>query len=455
VLGDFSKALDICTRLQTFLNRSISKDRYYAYLDMLLSYTQSEYYFKMRNIPTAKEYSSKARRLSLEYFIYPLKLEIFILDRINDFMMDNSNLSADFSYVLEVASHLKCSFLTELIPLLKEIGMRDEYTSVEIPELPKFETLSFDADPETMSEDSFDISEEDALTIGPLIGELRRDQAIPMRKLCDGLCSVSKLSKIESRSQEPSVYLAEALLNRLGYSERDFVFYGNDKESEYSYAKNNLISLALRGATTSPSIDKDVELCLNSEEPLVRQLGMLFENIKDATSPAERKRLYEALDISLPGFNLKSLSNRRLSWAEISILNSIVINCIRSNDLKEANLLNDILYAYSKGSFIKPGYKNIALITPVKNRLRILYNMEEYKKLTEEFNSIDDEFLLKNFNLANDLFFYSSQSFGETKEYESMKKHARISAGYFTLFGNTKRCDYLLAEIKNDFGIVI
>ena len=443
-LGDTAKALDICTKLETFLNRSISKDKYYAYLDMLLSYTLSRYYFKNRNIPFAKEYSEKARALSLEYFIYPFKLEIFILDSITGFLKDRSYLSADFSYVMEVASHLKCAFLAELVPLLKEIGMPDEYISVEIPAPLELEPLSFDSDPASMSEDSFDIGDANVLTIGPLIGELRRDQAISMRKLCDGLCSVSKLSKIESRSQEPSVYLAEALLNRLGYSERDFVFYGNDKESEYSAAKNNLISLALRGESSSSSIDKDVEQCLESEEPLVRQLGLLFDNVKDATSPEERKRLYEALEISLPDFDLTSLSTRRLSWAEISILNSITVNCIRCNDLKEARQINDILYEYSKGSFIKPGYKNITLTTPAKDRLRILYNMKEYKKLTEEFASFDDEFLLKNFNLAGNLFFYSSQSFGESKEYESMKKHARISAGYFALLGNSKRCDYLL-----------
>ena len=241
----------------------------------------------------------------------------------------------------------------------------------------------------------------------------------------------------------------------MGYSERDFVFYGNDKEYEYSYAKNNLISLTQRGKASSSSTDKDVENCLDSSEPLVRQMGLLFENIKDPTSLDERKHLYEALSISLPSFDLNTFSTGRLSWAEISILNNITVNCIRGNDLEEASLINDKLYEYSKNNFIKPGYKNISLISPVKNRLRILYNMEEYRKVTEEFYSINDEFLMKNFNLASDLFFYSSQSFGEIKDYESMKEHAKISAGYFSLFGNTTRCNYLLTEIKNDFGIEI
>ncbi|MBO4616645.1 MAG: helix-turn-helix transcriptional regulator [Lachnospiraceae bacterium] len=454
-MGDSEKALNICKKLDAFLKRSISRDRYYAHLDMLLCYTLSKYYFTTRNTALAKEYSEKTRTLSVDYFIYPLKIEIFLLDKINDFMNDKTSLTPEFSYAMAAASHLECGFLPKLTAILKDIGVPAEYIPDTLPKQCGFEKFSFDLDPDTLSSGSFDIIGKDVLTIGSLIGELRTNQAVSMRKLCEGLCSVSKLSKIENRSQEPSVYLAEALLNRLGYSERDFLFYGNDKESEFSSAKNNLISLTIRGEAASDSIDKDVELCLESGEPLIRQLGLLFGNIKDPTSSEERNNLFEGLNITIPDFNADNFSSYRLTWAEITLLSNIIVSYIRSNDLEDANVLNDKLYEYSKNSFIMPGYKNIALISPVKNRLRILYNMGEYKRLTEDFNSIDDEFLSKNFNLAGDLFFYSSQSFGELKDFESMRKHAETGAGYFTIIGNTKRCNYLLNEIKNDFGITI
>jgi len=454
-MGENEKAFNICTKLDSFLNRSISKDRYFAYLDMLLSFTTSRYHFNIRNYDTAKEYSEKARSLSLDYSLYPLKLEIFLLDRINGFLKEKSFVSADFSYAMAVASHLECGFIPMLKDDLEKLGVPKEYLPVDIPRKYEFERFFFDLNPELMSGGSFDIIGEEVLTVGSLIGELRKDQAISMRKLCDGLCSVSKLSKIENRSQEPSVYLSEALLNRLGYSERDFLFYGNDKEYEYSYVKNNLISRSIRGDNISTPDDKDVNLCLNSSEPLVRQLGLLFDNSKNPASSEEKENLYEALKISIPDFDLSAFSSYRLSWSEITLLSNITVNCIRSNNLTEASMINDRLYEYSKNSFINPGYKNIALISAVKNRLRILYNMEEYKKLTEEFNPGDDEFITKNFNLAGDLFFYSSQSYGELKDFESMKKHAKISAGYLTLIGNTQRCSYLLSEIMNDFKIQV
>lgn len=452
-MGDTAKALSICKKLDAFLSGTINRDRYYAYLYMLLCFTMSKCHFINNSAAPAKECSAKARALSLDYFIYPLKLEIFLLDKINDFVIDKGSLSSEFSYAMSVASHLECGFLPKLKVVLGRIGIPDEYIPSHTSIKCEFEKLSFDADPESMSAGSFDMVNENVLTIGSLIGLLRKNQALSMKKLCDGLCSVSKLSKIENRSQEPSVYLAEALLNRLGYSERDFLFYGNDKEVEYSYAKNNLISHSLRGEISTISLDKDIELCLNSCEPLVKQIGLLFENIKASSSSVEKDNLYKALKMSIPDYDYENLTSYRLTWAEITILSNIIVNLIRSNDLQEALDINDKLYSYSKSFFIEPGYKNIALISSVKNRLRILYNMGYYSTLLEEFYLINDEFLTNNFNLAGDLFFYSSQSFGELEDFENMKMHAKTAAGYFTIMGNTKRCGYLLSEIENDFGI--
>ncbi len=454
-IGEKAKAFGICGKLNSFLTNSINKDRYNAYLETLLGFTFSKYYFLSDDAEKAKEHSSRARALSLDYFIYPFKLEIFMLDKIADFMLGQSSVGRDFTYACALAAHLECGFLPLLSNVLKEIGFPKEYIPKNIPARYEFDKIDFDINSEDMSGDSFEIGDEGVLTIGSLIGLLRKNQSVPLRKLCEGLCSVSKLSKIESGSQAPSVYLAETLLNRLGYSDRDFLFYGNDKETEYSHSKNVLISQNMQGKLSSAEIDREIKLCMGSSEPIINQLGLLFDNIKDPTSADERKRLWDALNITLPGFNADDLNSHRLTWAEISILNNIVINCIRSNDLAEASKINDQLYEYSKSGYIKPGFKNITLIASAKNRMRILYNKGEYLQVIEQYYSMYDEFVIKNFNLAGDLFFYSSQSFGELKEFERLKTHAEIAAGYFTLMGNSKRCNYLVSEIKRDFGIEI
>ena len=58
-------------------------------------------------------------------------------------------------------------------------------------------------------------------TIGDLIYRSRVDRNITQKQLCDGLCSVQTLSKIESGERMPDVFLLEYLLQRLGLSSDD------------------------------------------------------------------------------------------------------------------------------------------------------------------------------------------------------------------------------------------
>lgn len=55
-------------------------------------------------------------------------------------------------------------------------------------------------------------------TLGKLIQDLRLDQNVSQQILCRGLCSKSKLSKIENDASQPDIALAAALLQRLGIS---------------------------------------------------------------------------------------------------------------------------------------------------------------------------------------------------------------------------------------------
>ena len=82
-----------------------------------------------------------------------------------------------------------------------------------------------------LSDGTYDLFSPDIITIGRLIRELRVEQCISQQTLCQGLCSKSKLSKIENNTLQPSAILAETLLQRLGISERVFTFYDSTKEA--------------------------------------------------------------------------------------------------------------------------------------------------------------------------------------------------------------------------------
>ena len=92
-----------------------------------------------------------------------------------------------------------------------------------------------------LADGTYDFFSPDVFTIGKLIYELRNEQGISQSVLCQGLCSKSKLSKIEHDSLQPDIFLTESLLQRLGISERVLTFWGGERESKLYELKFRLI----------------------------------------------------------------------------------------------------------------------------------------------------------------------------------------------------------------------
>ena len=66
--------------------------------------------------------------------------------------------------------------------------------------------------------------------IGARIKEERVRQKLSQEDLCYGICAVSTLSRIETGIQKPSLKVEEALLERLGCSTENLVFFANEDE---------------------------------------------------------------------------------------------------------------------------------------------------------------------------------------------------------------------------------
>lgn len=450
--GELKKAQNLLDSLRKSLDKSLVDDTYTAYIKTLWHYTCSKYYFCAHDYVKAKEQSDIAMHISYEYYIEPFKLEIVLLKFITDYCVEHTITGNEILYLLSLASHLECRFVPKLKELLCNMGVPAHYINVENPQELILSDYSMDADMNSLSDDACDWDDADSITIGTLISMLRQEQRLPMGVLCEGLCSISKLSKIENNRQSPKIYLAEALLNRLGYSERDFVFYGDNSESDYWHQKNYLIAKELQGAISTPEVTDIINKGIKSDEPAIRQLCLSFINSSNYTLYEREKASFDAIKISIPDFSINTLPSKRLSWIEITILNGICRNMIKSRNFSDAKAINDILCRYADNSFITPRYKSNSLLLSYRLRFQYLYNLEEFNAIIEEFNGISDEFVLKSSGSAADFFFYTSQAYGELNEIEKMRKHALIAAGYFMLMGLNKRRDYLLSEIKRQFN---
>lgn len=117
----------------------------------------------------------------------------------------------------------------------------------------------------------YDEGSPDVYTFGDLVRELRTGQKISQQTLCRGLCSASKLSKIEAGDLQPDIALAEALLQRLGMSERAFTFWGSEKDARFFDLKFKIIHDQLVPKETIQGYLAELERLVDGENALYRQ----------------------------------------------------------------------------------------------------------------------------------------------------------------------------------------
>lgn len=176
----------------------------------------------------------------------------------------------------------------------------------------------------------YSIYQSDIVTIGTLIHQHRLHQKLSQKILCQGICSTSKLSKIENGSLQPDVFLAEALLERLGFSSREFIFWGNAEEAKIHDLQNCLrlwykwdmtqIQIPLQNLRT---------IALNKNTPLLNQT-ILFAKAKYTTHIEEKIQLLEeALACTLPDFNIYQILQHRLTRNELTILNTLAFSYLK------------------------------------------------------------------------------------------------------------------------------
>ena len=154
-----------------------------------------------------------------------------------------------------------------------------------------------------------------------------------------GLCSKSKLSKIENNLLQPSIALAETLLQRLGINERIFTFLGNEREQKLHDLKYLLLhSVRMRNRYHNSDLQKYKEL-LTDDDTLYFQFYLEETNYSKQNHKEKLQLLFQALSLTLPDFDIFHISKYRLSYMELTILNSISLEYIYTNESYKSSIL--------------------------------------------------------------------------------------------------------------------
>ncbi|MBR4026094.1 MAG: helix-turn-helix transcriptional regulator [Lachnospiraceae bacterium] len=307
----------------------------------------------------------------------------------------------------------------------------------------------------SLSDGTFDLFSPTALTIGDLIRELRMEQNLGQKILCQGLCSTSKLSKIERNQLQPDVFLIEALLQRLGISERPFTFWANDEDAEFYTLKFKTIHTKYLKKETYLSYIKQMQTFASPKNNLQKQY-IIFCNATYNSSPQEKiQTLFKALHCTLPNFEIANINNYRLSWTELSILNNIAHEYFKTETPAQSTYFFKQLMNYFE--IHKPDIliSNSVFILTIYMFCHSLYNQKLFTDILNIFDVKKRAILKTSLNMHTFFLIYYCQTLGECKQYNNAFLYGNYACAISNLFDFQSNITELKQFLYKDFSITL
>ena len=209
-----------------------------------------------------------------------------------------------------------------------------------------------------------------------LIKALRLERGFTQEELCEGICSVESLSRIENGGRIPRRWTFEQLMERLGESPKKYpmnIVTVDDKRM--IDAKDRLKDLLRKN---NPEARKDAEELINKLENdkafattenkqfLLRTKASLALNTKNI--PDAHHYALKALKVTRPSFDENKIQAYPFTLDEVWSVNQIAIAYLLEGDVERST---DVLLALK--SSVEKGY--IEDVELVNKYISILYNL--------------------------------------------------------------------------------
>ena len=186
--------------------------------------------------------------------------------------------------------------------------------------------------------------------IGQVIREFRTRFCISQEDLCDGLCAVSTLSRIENSQSVPSKKLAESLLSRMGITASL-----SDVPMNAVDMKRWLLERKIRDSVFGGNFEFKDSLdeyeSLGDMDKLEEQSFLFYSAIYEFNHGFDMEKVLgkfeDALRCSIPSYERESIPTAQLlSNMELVILNNIALSKHKLGDDKTAILILEFLKNY-------------------------------------------------------------------------------------------------------------
>lgn len=203
--------------------------------------------------------------------------------------------------------------------------------------------------------------------LGTYIKKRREELGMSQEELCEGCCSVSNLSRIETNQQDPSRRLTKSLLERLGLPKDRFIAFWGQKDittgSLMREINNDIIQLRRALCEDRPEIEEQIRDKLTELEEIAApdnktaQQFLLAQKalLGEASGPYRfEKKLamqMEAIQLTCPGFDPEDFRHGHYSEDEVLLISQIAKTYSTSGQKARAIDINRQLLWYVEKHF--------------------------------------------------------------------------------------------------------
>ena len=194
--------------------------------------------------------------------------------------------------------------------------------------------------------------------IGYYIRRIRKERGICQEVLYEGLCSRSTLHRIESGEQQPGLFVASQLLQRLGLDESSFLLPLGPQDFEISNLQKEIISLNAQ-SRFAEALEKiaRLETLVVPQDKLAQQFILRAKALAGYECdgkrcpydyPTRRQMLIKALNMTHPNFDLEKIERCLLSIEDMKSLNQIAVTYSETGERRFAIRIYEQLLRYTK-----------------------------------------------------------------------------------------------------------
>lgn len=306
----------------------------------------------------------------------------------------------------------------------------------------------------SLSDGTYDLFSPDVLTLGRLIYVLRKEQNISQAVLCKGLCSKSKLSKIENDQLQPDIFLSEALLQRLRVSERVFSFWGNSNYKILYELKSKILNSKLTSLKEQFALLKQFKELLSENNNILLQFYYALSY--DFLDESERRiaTLQNALNLTLPDFDILNINNYRLSLIELGIIGNIAYE-YREISPSKSNLYFSKLLEYRNLSSVNIMFQSLVYPIFIYKYAHSLYHQKYYLQLSNLYTFSVARILKIHLDSLGFFTLFFVQALGECNDYKKAFYYGKCAASIERMLELHSNALSIASTLKSDFDIEI